>query len=692
MSGNSLNPNDTVKVVLFTGGRGSSVLSSELIKSDRIALTLAINGYDDGLSTGEVRRFLGDCLGPSDFRKNASRLAAKLRTCDEALVSLLDLRLPDHYTVTHATESFALLSDRTTQPRDDFQRELARLASGINARALGALVVRVDRFEGETAHRPFSFRDCSLGNLVFAGCFLHMGRRFNDAVDDYCALLGIPTGTIENVTDGRNACLIAVDQQGRLLATEAEIVTADQPQNIRDIYLLDHLITADEKRRIAGGGAELDAFIAKHRVQLAPNPRLLARIAEADLIVYAPGTQHSSLFPSYITPGIGAAIAQNLKAVKVLITNLQEDAEIFGNSAVDLINKALFYLREKDRLTLPTPSLITHYVLNEPGRSESGTYVPLGHLESLEDPRLVRIGNYEEEGLTGRHDATKVLTPFIKTFLRRGERIRLAVLLVDAESLNKVAESIVEMIRAGIGELPLVLTVFYESRESFGPEFTNSLPFDLRNLSTQGANSADAFARVAHDRDFDYVMLFESSGMYRGDDIVNLAMHLAGGRLDAVWGSRRLSVNDIKQAYRLVYRHKRIKAAISYVGSHVLSLAYLTLYGRYISDTLSGVRVVRSTLLRDDSLDYRRRHFNQLVLSNLLRQRAEIFETPVFYFPISPRKIRRTTVGEGLGSLWTILRGRWRRLRSRTAPSAMEDMIDPSPADVFGTKAATIHK
>ena len=29
------------------------------------------------------------------------------------------------------------------------------------------------------------------------------------------------------------------------------------------------------------------------------NPRLGAALQKADLIIYAPGTQHSSLFPSY---------------------------------------------------------------------------------------------------------------------------------------------------------------------------------------------------------------------------------------------------------------------------------------------------------------------------------------------------------------------------------------------------------
>ena len=85
-----------VRVVLFSGGRGSGVLSRQLLKDPRIDLTLAINGYDDGASTGEVRRFLGDSLGPSDFRKNASRLALELGTCPAAWVHALDERLPDN--------------------------------------------------------------------------------------------------------------------------------------------------------------------------------------------------------------------------------------------------------------------------------------------------------------------------------------------------------------------------------------------------------------------------------------------------------------------------------------------------------------------------------------------------------------------------------------------------------------------
>src|SRR4051812_7608800 len=147
-----------LSVVVFSGGRGSSVLSQELITHPGISLTLAINGYDDGMSTGEVRRFLGDALGPSDFRKNASHLARVLRTCREADIEILDRRLPSPCTREQALAVF----------------------HGIEA----AVRLRLDRFEQEliASGAPFEFSDCAIGNAVFAGSFLLAGRRFNDAV------------------------------------------------------------------------------------------------------------------------------------------------------------------------------------------------------------------------------------------------------------------------------------------------------------------------------------------------------------------------------------------------------------------------------------------------------------------------------------------------------------------------------
>jgi hypothetical protein len=143
--------------------------------------------------------------------------------------------------------------------------------------------------------------------------------------------------------------------------------------------------------------------------------------------------------------------------------------------------------------------------------------------------------------------------------------------------------------------------------------------------------------------------------MYRGEDLVALVSHLAVGRFDAVWGSRRLSVRDIQESYRLRYRKNVLLGAISYFGSHALSLAYLLLYGRYISDTLSAVRAVRAADAFDPRIELTDKRANHLLLSALLRRRAEILEIPVRFFPISPERVKRTSPLEGLEALATIV-------------------------------------
>ncbi len=659
-----------VKVVLFSGGRGSRVLSKQLINNPQVVLTLAINGYDDGASTGEVRRFLGDSLGPSDFRKNASRMAGELQSCSRGLIETLDLRFPVGYSMNEAINSFRILGGQSISGgdkgsiRSEFQAKLVALLADIGEISRKALVRKLSYFEEELLRTqyPFSFSDCSIGNLVFAGCFLEMGRNFNAAVEDYCNLLSLPAGLIENVTDGANAYLVALDEHHRVLASEADIVNANRRNHIKDIYLLHRPLTGAEQNWLKSASAdEIKRFLEKQSKTLAPNPRLLQRIAEADLIIYSPGTQHSSLFPSYLTPGLGTAIAKNLKAIKLLITNLQEDAEIPDSSAVDIINKAVYYLKEKNLLQIPTPCLITHYVINDPNHQDQDTpYIPLGRLETLEDPRLVRIGNYEE-GVTGRHNAAKILTPFIESFLKKRGPWKMAVLLLDTHSLNKITQTLLEMLRGGIRDLPAEILVFYQSPESLSPDFVSSLPFEVYNLSSESPEAP--FSKVLKDPRFDYIVLFESSGMYKGEDIVNLISLLTHGRLDAVWGSRRLSVSDIHQSYKLRYRHNLVLGAISYVGSHILSLAYLLLYGRYISDTLSGVRAIKASYLRADGIDLKHKYVNQHILSMLLRDRAAIFETPIQFFPISPEKVRRTTVLDGIQSLLTILQWRFKSLK-----------------------------
>jgi hypothetical protein len=164
--------------------------------------------------------------------------------------------------------------------------------------------------------------------------------------------------------------------------------------------------------------------------------------------------------------------------------------------------------------------------------------------------------------------------------------------------------------------------------------------------------------------------------------VVAIAAPLASGRLDAVWGSRRLSLRDIEASLRLRYRHHAGLRFASTVGKPSAERRVpRALTARYISDTLfrrprraDRVPGLPAMNLSDPLL-------NQRLLSRLLRDRAEILETPVRFYAMSPAQVggRRSFDGFRRGSpkssggafrsrhmkktLWQ----RWKKLAHRAA-------------------------
>ena len=86
--------NRAARIVLFCGGRGSATIIRALLRRTDIDLSLIVNAFDDGLSTGALRDFIPGMLGPSDFRKNLSYLFGNYSEAQYALRSLMEYRLP----------------------------------------------------------------------------------------------------------------------------------------------------------------------------------------------------------------------------------------------------------------------------------------------------------------------------------------------------------------------------------------------------------------------------------------------------------------------------------------------------------------------------------------------------------------------------------------------------------------------
>jgi 2-phospho-L-lactate transferase/gluconeogenesis factor (CofD/UPF0052 family) len=330
---------DRTAVTLFTGGRGGASIARQVMRAPGIGLSLVINGYDNGLSTGALRRYLPGMLGPSDFRKNLLLHLDPADPGQAALRTVLRYRLPAGAT----RQDFRELVDALARPG---RRAAGGRFGGLPQAARAAIVRDLTVLGRRLERQPtgLDLADCALGNLVFAGAYLRLAGSFNAAVRSCATTFGSPARLL-NVTNGENAFLVALKQDGRLLADEADIVAPQDAAAITDLFLLREPVTRQVKAGLESQPVEqLRQALDRRRARVSLSPSARGAILHTDLIVYGPGTPHSSLLPSYLTPGLAEAIAASRARAKVFVVNISDDHDVSGMTAPELVERTLAYL------------------------------------------------------------------------------------------------------------------------------------------------------------------------------------------------------------------------------------------------------------------------------------------------------------------------------------------------------------
>jgi len=180
-------------------------------------------------------------------------------------------------------------------------------------------------------------------------------------VDHVGKLFNMRGETITNSNENRY--LVAIRENGMIMNSEAEIVESRASIRIAEIYIVDRPLTTTEK-------TNLDTLPMKDKMKylqrFSNTPRMNSRCAdaikEADVIIYSPGTQHSSLYPTYMTAGLGAVVRHNSEAMKVFISNIGEDYETPAYSVSELVAGALRRFKQSDPEG-HSPTAYINYVL-----------------------------------------------------------------------------------------------------------------------------------------------------------------------------------------------------------------------------------------------------------------------------------------------------------------------------------------
>lgn len=391
-----------LNIVILNGGRGAAAVITALLAHQGLHVTSIVNAYDDGKSTGEIRRFFG-MLGPSDIRKVQELMLPKDDPDHQANLHLFQYRFPLN---CKRTEILAHLRAFANDEEVDLVR--ARVTSGKVRSALKSFVREfiaglnaVEQVHGE----QFQFADCSVMNCIYAGAFLVFNRNIERAtlfIDRLFQLRGTVLPT--SIEDKK---LVALRENGQMLYSEAEIVELRSNVRVERIYLLDQLL--DRSRFEPLSTAAKRYYLERHHCYVGVSPGVRLALQQADIIIYSAGTQHSSLYPTYMSAGLARAIADNHSAYKVFVTNIGADYETPSYKASDYICGAHRYLNLSDEHTYAMDELFDVNLVNQSRLKADETYVEYDEdgFSDITVPRVVDA--FESSTSPGKHDGAKVV-------------------------------------------------------------------------------------------------------------------------------------------------------------------------------------------------------------------------------------------------------------------------------------------
>ena len=657
---------------MFSGGSGTHSITQALAKHPQISLRILINAYDDGHSTGRLRRFIPSMLGPSDVRKNLSRLMPTAERGQRALKTLSDFRLPVGISTPDA---LAIIEAITSGKDHQLPAPLSSLLGQLNLTQSRQLVGFLNAFtvyfhDCAARNHHFDFTDCALGNIFFAGCYLENQQDFNRTIASFSVFHEVDPNILLNVTQGENLFLVAEKDDDSILRNEADIVAAQSTDaKISKLYLLGSDIYHPQVESATTAPPEgWPAFLAKHHIRPESNPTSIEAIAQADVIIYGPGTQHSSLLPSYLTNGIGEAVAANQKADKIFVANIHRDFDIPADDINDLARKFLDSMRRHgEQPSIEWEQVVSHFFVqaDTAGDENRAKYIPFDPSKFIFPLRTVRVRDWEAQ--EGRHSGGFVLDEIrqivqgrIDIHLDRLQHMVsiLIPVLNEQRTIEEVLKNVVALDFQPLGLSKEVIVIDGASTDRTFEIAQSVRSVKVLKLNSQQGRGAALRLGIEAARG-NLIVFFPGDDEYRTSDLLTLVSSITKSRFRAVFGSRAVKCTNLSGELHSIYKDQLALYLASKYGGMLLSILTLLLYNRYITDALSSVKAFDADLLRSLKLARDGRDLDTEIVAKLAKRLEYVLELPVDYAPRNRSAGKKITVFDGIQCIWTLIRSRF---------------------------------
>jgi 2-phospho-L-lactate transferase/gluconeogenesis factor (CofD/UPF0052 family) len=650
-----------LKVTLFCGGRGGKEIIHGLLQNPIFEITIIVNAYDDGLSTGYLRRIIPGFLGPSDVRKNMSYLMNIQDVQKRILKDIIEYRFPKEINNNALQDLENIIYQKPLQ-NAELEIFFKKISPYDLAKIRQYLKYILDHIRNK--HINFDFYDCSLGNLLLAGCFLKNKSNFNEMIKEFSEFLQM-RGRVLNVTQGENFVLTALRKDNSVLPSEASIVEQRSNIALEEIFLLNQYLKESQLKKMR---KMINHQLLKNLRSIEHLPKISEEakkaITESDIILYSCGTQNSSLYPTYLTKGFAEAIKDNKHAKKIFITNIGEDNEIPDATAEDLIESAVYYLNRKGELNYSVSDLIDYFFINAPAFQDDPKYVCYKNNLNLKN---VIYDNFEKE-YSGKHDGFKVMNKILQilhheTHPSYGRTIKKLSIVIPAYNEGRYILELLERIRkvdfSSLGVIKDIVVVDNGSTDN-----TYELLKDINDIKLvkvlKNNGKGDGVTRGIAASTGDIIVIQDADLEYNPEDLKEMLRVMLKYRFVAVYGSRTLKESMRTKALGFLYGKNPGAYWLYYLGGKALSFATFIMYGEYLSDTITGYKMVHARLLKSLNLKSKGFELDHEITAKILKRGFDIYEIPISYNPRTREQGKKIKWKDGFIALKTLLKFRFK--------------------------------